>query len=212
MESNRSQVQLPFSCSPAFSAPRITVLQRHGDPLMRKAILFAAAASDPAGAARGRRRQRLLPRRLDRPGECGDRQSQRHIRGDDFDGDDTAFKLIAGIRPLDWLGVEAEYVNFGEPEDTCCGLTLRGRRRRHFRLRGRLPADRSGGPVREGRPDHLGHARSRRPSTTTAPTSPTASAHSSACSASPSAPSTRSSMSSDVDLDMISVGVTYTFL
>ena len=26
---------------------------------------------------------------------------------DDFDGDDTGFKLIAGIRPLDWLAVEA---------------------------------------------------------------------------------------------------------
>ncbi len=24
---------------------------------------------------------------------------------DDFDADDTAFMLIAGIRPLDWLGV-----------------------------------------------------------------------------------------------------------
>lgn len=37
---------------------------------------------------------------------------------DDFKGDDTGFKLIAGIRPLDWLAVEANYVNFGEPEDT----------------------------------------------------------------------------------------------
>lgn len=35
----------------------------------------------------------------------------------DFEGDDTGFKLIAGIRPLDWLAVEAAYVNFGEPED-----------------------------------------------------------------------------------------------
>lgn len=36
----------------------------------------------------------------------------------DFKGDDTAWKLIAGIRPLDWLGVEASYVDFGEAEDT----------------------------------------------------------------------------------------------
>src|SRR5690606_14743242 len=30
---------------------------------------------------------------------------------------DTGFKVIAGIRPLDWLAVEANYVNFGEAED-----------------------------------------------------------------------------------------------
>jgi opacity protein-like surface antigen len=35
----------------------------------------------------------------------------------DIDGDDTGFKVIAGIRPLDWLGIEANYVNFGEVED-----------------------------------------------------------------------------------------------
>jgi hypothetical protein len=35
----------------------------------------------------------------------------------DIDGDDTGFKAIAGIRPLDWLGIEANYVNFGEVED-----------------------------------------------------------------------------------------------
>lgn len=34
-----------------------------------------------------------------------------------FDGDDTGFKVIAGIRPLDWLAIEANYVNFGEAED-----------------------------------------------------------------------------------------------
>lgn len=33
------------------------------------------------------------------------------------DSDDTGFKFIAGIRPLDWFGVEASYVNFGEAED-----------------------------------------------------------------------------------------------
>jgi hypothetical protein len=43
----------------------------------------------------------------------------------DFEGDDTAFKLIAGIRPLDWLAVEASYVNFGEPEDTVNGVRRR---------------------------------------------------------------------------------------
>jgi hypothetical protein len=32
------------------------------------------------------------------------------------DSDDTGFKFIAGIRPLDWFAVEASYVNFGEAE------------------------------------------------------------------------------------------------
>lgn len=33
-----------------------------------------------------------------------------------IDDDDTAYKVIAGFRPLDWLGVEASYVNFGKTE------------------------------------------------------------------------------------------------
>ena len=35
----------------------------------------------------------------------------------DFDGEDTAWKLIAGFRPVDWLAVEASYVDFGKPDD-----------------------------------------------------------------------------------------------
>jgi hypothetical protein len=34
-----------------------------------------------------------------------------------FNGDDTAWKLIVGIRPLDWLAIEASYVDLGKPED-----------------------------------------------------------------------------------------------
>jgi hypothetical protein len=34
-----------------------------------------------------------------------------------IDGDDTGFKIIAGIRPLDWFGIEANYVNFGKPKE-----------------------------------------------------------------------------------------------
>ena len=33
------------------------------------------------------------------------------------DGDDTGYKLIAGIRPLDWLAVEASYIDFGTVKD-----------------------------------------------------------------------------------------------
>jgi OOP family OmpA-OmpF porin len=47
------------------------------------------------------------------------------FENDDFDADDLAFKFIAGMRPLDWFGVEAAYVNFGEPEDTVLGQKLK---------------------------------------------------------------------------------------
>jgi hypothetical protein len=35
----------------------------------------------------------------------------------DFDSDDTGFKVIAGIRPLDFLGFELNYVDLGAPEE-----------------------------------------------------------------------------------------------
>jgi len=47
------------------------------------------------------------------------------ISSADFKGDDTGYKLIAGIRPLDWLAVEASYVNFGKPEDTVAGTKVK---------------------------------------------------------------------------------------
>lgn len=46
------------------------------------------------------------------------------IEAADFEGDDTGYKLIVGIRPLDWLAIEANYVNFGEAEDTVLGTRL----------------------------------------------------------------------------------------
>jgi hypothetical protein len=33
-----------------------------------------------------------------------------------FEFDDNSFKLIAGLRPLDWLGVEANYVDLGSEQ------------------------------------------------------------------------------------------------
>jgi hypothetical protein len=36
--------------------------------------------------------------------------------GFQFDGDDTNFKAIIGVRPLDWLAFEANYVDFGTIE------------------------------------------------------------------------------------------------
>jgi Outer membrane protein beta-barrel domain len=46
------------------------------------------------------------------------------LTGDDFKGDDTAFKLIVGIRPLDWLGFEVSYVDFGQPDDSVAGTRI----------------------------------------------------------------------------------------
>ena len=42
-----------------------------------------------------------------------------------LDGEDTKYKVIAGIRPLDWLAFEANYVDFGAietPSGTPSGL------------------------------------------------------------------------------------------
>ena len=90
---------------------------------MRKAILFAvalfalpAAAADNGfylGASVGQANLKI------------DDLTNNTFNDDDFEGDDLAFKLIAGMRPLDWLGVEAAYVNFGEPEDTVVGTKLK---------------------------------------------------------------------------------------
>jgi opacity protein-like surface antigen len=47
------------------------------------------------------------------------------IAANDFKGDDTGYKLIAGFRPFDWLAVEANYVDFGKPADTVAGTKIR---------------------------------------------------------------------------------------
>jgi len=41
-----------------------------------------------------------------------------------LDDDDNGFKVIVGMRPLDWLGFEANYVDFGNIEVTESGLTV----------------------------------------------------------------------------------------
>jgi opacity protein-like surface antigen len=43
------------------------------------------------------------------------------VAEEDFKGDDVGYKVIAGVRPLDWLAFEANYVNFGDPADTVAG-------------------------------------------------------------------------------------------
>lgn len=47
------------------------------------------------------------------------------ISSTSFDGEDLGYKVIAGVRPLDWLGFEVNYVNFGEPDDTVAGVKLK---------------------------------------------------------------------------------------
>lgn len=47
------------------------------------------------------------------------------LETEDFKGDDTGFKFIVGIRPLDWLAVEANYVDFGSPKDTVGGTQVK---------------------------------------------------------------------------------------
>lgn len=41
-----------------------------------------------------------------------------------LDDDDNGFKVIVGMRPLDWLGFEANYVDFGNIEVTSTGATV----------------------------------------------------------------------------------------
>jgi hypothetical protein len=42
----------------------------------------------------------------------------------DFDGDDTGFKVIAGFRPLEWLAIEANYVDLGTASDNIAGVNV----------------------------------------------------------------------------------------
>jgi hypothetical protein len=43
---------------------------------------------------------------------------------EDFDGDDTGFKVIAGFRPLEWFAIEANYVDLGTASDTIAGVNV----------------------------------------------------------------------------------------
>ncbi len=43
----------------------------------------------------------------------------------DYDADATGFKLIAGWRFIDWLAIEANYVDFGSGSDTVAGQKIR---------------------------------------------------------------------------------------
>ena len=42
----------------------------------------------------------------------------------EFDGDDTGFKVIAGYRIIDWVAVELNYSDYGKPVDRIFGFDL----------------------------------------------------------------------------------------
>ncbi|HEY7639411.1 MAG TPA: outer membrane beta-barrel protein [Steroidobacteraceae bacterium] len=95
---------------------------------MRKAILFAAALlALPALPAAAADNGFYLGASVGQADLKIDDLTDNVFPDDDFSGDDFAYKFIAGIRPLDWLGVEASYVNFGEPEDTVVGTKLKAK-------------------------------------------------------------------------------------
>ncbi|HEY6641664.1 outer membrane beta-barrel protein [Povalibacter sp.] len=82
---------------------------------MRKSLLLAAALAGPA----------LLlgpgAQAADNGFYLGAGVGQANVDIDagpvDVDGDDTGFKLIAGFRPLDFLAVELNYIDFGKVKD-----------------------------------------------------------------------------------------------
>jgi hypothetical protein len=78
---------------------------------MRNAILLTAALLCASGAASA----------ADNGIYLGGSIGQANVEVDEgltqVDGDDTGFKFIVGVRPLDWLAVEASYVDFGKVKD-----------------------------------------------------------------------------------------------
>lgn len=44
--------------------------------------------------------------------------------GLDFESDDNGFKAIVGVRPLDFLGFEVNYVDLGNPQETIGGVDI----------------------------------------------------------------------------------------
>ena len=86
---------------------------------MRKALLLAALLScGPIAMA--------ADNGIYVGGSIGQAQAEFQEGNINLDADDMGFKVIAGIRPLDWLGVEANYVNFGEAEENGVSLEADG--------------------------------------------------------------------------------------
>jgi hypothetical protein len=86
---------------------------------MRKVVLLAALMSCGSAAL-------AADNGIYVGGSIGQAQAEFEEGNVNFDADDMGFKAIAGIRPLDWLAVEANYVNFGEAEDNGIELDADG--------------------------------------------------------------------------------------
>ncbi len=83
------------------------------------ALLLATRESSEPG-----RRQRHLPRRRHRPGQRPVRRPYRGRRNSTSTPAHTAYKLIAGWRFLDWLAVEANYLDLGTADDRIEGVDI----------------------------------------------------------------------------------------
>ncbi|MGQ0834229.1 MAG: outer membrane beta-barrel protein [Gammaproteobacteria bacterium] len=80
-----------------------------------RSVWFAAVLALAAGVAQG----------ADNGFYLGAGVSQSNIDGfenQNFDLDDTAWKIIAGFRPIDLFGVEATYMDLGDEEASIPGL------------------------------------------------------------------------------------------
>ncbi|HMN43555.1 MAG TPA: outer membrane beta-barrel protein [Povalibacter sp.] len=80
---------------------------------MRKSVLLAAALFGPALLTG------MGARAADNGFYLGAGVGQANVDVDAIgvDGDDTGFKAIAGFRPLDFFAVELNYIDFGSVED-----------------------------------------------------------------------------------------------
>ena len=86
---------------------------------MRKFMLPAALLALGCGSAQAADNGFYLG------GSVGQSSIQLTEQAVKFDGTDTAYKFIAGLRPLDWLGVEVNYVDFGSPDDSIGGINIK---------------------------------------------------------------------------------------
>ena len=78
---------------------------------MRNAILWAAAMLTVSATASAADNGIYLGASLGRSNVDIDRGPLK------IDDNDTGFKIIAGIRPLDWLAIEGNYVDFSKMRD-----------------------------------------------------------------------------------------------
>ena len=85
---------------------------------------IAALLSVSFRCTRVRCRERFLCWRRSRPG-LRQVDDVGNLGLDDFDGDDTGFKVIAGFRPFKIFAIEANYVDLGSAKDNVAGVDVK---------------------------------------------------------------------------------------